>query len=382
MSPGTAQERGNLLRFTRDVLLVIAVVAVNAIALDISFGAHGYGDLGVFRDAGRAVLDGRSPYPPAVAVSFRNQDAFVYPAPAAVLMVPFALLPLPVAATIFLLIAYASLIGAVRLAGVTSWRFTALVLGSVMVLQALTLGTVTPLLTVACAAAWRYRDRRLVTAAAFAAAIVIKLYLAPLLLWLVITGRRASALASGVIVLLTVAIGWALIGFHGLRTYPDVLRMLVQVEGRRGFSTAALAQALGASPGVARAIAVTAAAALLAAAVLVARRARGDARAFVLVLVACLVASPIVWLDYQVLLIVPIALLAPRPSMLWALPLASWFYEHHNGVVPISRIVLAHVVLATLAFAAIAYRTPKAVTLPPGEAGVPDVVPRPRSPLA
>ena len=64
------------------------------------------------------------------------------------------------------------------------------------------------------------------------------------------------------------------------------------------------------------------------------------------------------------------------------MPLASWFYEHHNGMVPVSRIVLAHVVLATLAMAAIAYRTPKAVTVTQGEGVVTDALPRPRSPLA
>lgn len=355
MSPTRPPAWFPLLRFGRDVAIVIAVVAINALALSTSFGAHGYGDLGLFRDAGRAVLDGVSPYPAAVAASFRHQDAFVYPAPAAVAMVPFALLPLPVAGAVFLVLSYAALLVAVRLCGVRSWRFAALALCSVTVLQSLVLGTITPLLALACAAAWHYRDRRVVAAVAIAVAIVLKLYLAPLLVWFVITGRRGTAaLGAGLALALAMA-GWAVIGFRGLRDYPTILRTLVDVEGRRGFSTAALGRALGLGAGPARAIAAAVAVALLLAAIAVVRRPMGDARAFALVLVACLVVSPIVWLDYHVLLIVPVALLAPRASWLWLVLPASWFYEHHNGVVPLWRIVLAQAVLAALAAAALAY---------------------------
>jgi hypothetical protein len=270
-------------------------------------------------------------------------------------MAPFALLPLPVAGALFLALSYAAILVALRLCGMRSWRFAALVVCSVTVLQALVLGTVTPLLALACAAAWRYRDRRGVAAAAIAVAIVLKLYLAPLLVWLVITGRRGTAALAAALALALAVAGWAVIGFRGLHEYPTLLRTLADVEGRRGFSTAALGRALGLGAGPARAVALAVAVALLLAAIAVVRRPMGEARAFALVLVACLAASPIVWLDYQVLLIVPVALLSPRASWLWLLLPASWFYEHHNGAVPVWRIVLAQVVLAALAAAALAY---------------------------
>ena len=55
--------------------------------------------------------------------------------------------------------------------------------------------------------------------------------------------------------------------------------------------------------------------------VVAARRPNGEAVALVLALCAALAFSPIVWLHYFVLLLVPIALASPRFSLLWLLPI-------------------------------------------------------------
>jgi len=47
-----------------------------------------------------------------------------------------------------------------------------------------------------------------------------------------------------------------------------------------------------------------------------------DASALTLVLAAALAASPIVWIHYFLLLLVPIALTRPRLSLLWLVPFA------------------------------------------------------------
>ena len=53
----------------------------------------------------------------------------------------------------------------------------------------------------------------------------------------------------------------------------------------------------------------------------------GDRRAFVLALAAAFVLTPILWLHYLVLLVVPIALARPRLSALWFVPLALTVFE-------------------------------------------------------
>jgi hypothetical protein len=71
-------------------------------------------------------------------------------------------------------------------------------------------------------------------------------------------------------------------------------------------------------------ISLLVAAGLLVAAAAVARRQgrEGDALALTLCVAAALAASPIVWIHYFVLLLVPLALAQPRFSLLWLVPFA------------------------------------------------------------
>jgi hypothetical protein len=57
---------------------------------------------------------------------------------------------------------------------------------------------------------------------------------------------------------------------------------------------------------------------------LAARGSGGDRRVLAVAILASLVASPLVWLHYLLLLYVPIALYRPRLSGLWFLPLVLW----------------------------------------------------------
>ena len=63
--------------------------------------------------------------------------------------------------------------------------------------------------------------------------------------------------------------------------------------------------------------------ALLVGCVLFARR-DDDARSFTCAVAATLALSPIVWLHYLVALLVPMAILRPRFSLLWLLPVLLW----------------------------------------------------------
>jgi hypothetical protein len=83
--------------------------------------------------------------------------------------------------------------------------------------------------------------------------------------------------------------------------------------------------------------------------VLAARGPDGDRRAFAAAVLASLVATPLLWLHYLLLLYVPIALYRPRLSLLWVAPLLLWVTPtaHSNGVA--WRIALALAIVAAVA---------------------------------
>ena len=334
-------------------LALALVLAASGLLLDVvrSYGGHHYGDFGIFYAAGQAVLHGHSPYPAATAHALRHQNQFVYPAFAAVLLAPLSLLPVGVAATLLLGCSLVAVPLALRLCGVRDWRCTAVALISIATVQALVLGTLTPLLALAVAAAWRWRERAAVVGGVLGLAILAKLFLAPLWLWLVVTRRyRAAAIAAAVAI--AVGLGsWAAIGFAGLAGYPRLLSLLAQVEQGRGYSPVALAIRLGLGAGAGRALALAAVCALVVAALLVREADRGDARVFGLLSVACLAISPIVWLNYLMLLLPALGVLRPRLSPLWLILPAAWLFANANTVAPLWKLLLWDADLAVFVFA-------------------------------
>ena len=72
-------------------VLGIAIIG-GAIGNRYAFDFHG-----ALWQAARDVLDGRNPYPPPTAAGVAPGDRFVYPPPVALLLVPFGLLPFPLA---------------------------------------------------------------------------------------------------------------------------------------------------------------------------------------------------------------------------------------------------------------------------------------------
>jgi hypothetical protein len=87
-----------------------------------------------------------------------------------------------------------------------------------------------------------------------------------------------------------------------------------------GYSVATMASALGADTDLATTVTLVLGALLALVVFLVSRRGHDEAAASLAVVVAIL-ASPIVWEYYYVLLFVPLAMLRPRFSVLWLLPL-------------------------------------------------------------
>jgi hypothetical protein len=306
-------------------------VAVPAVALALLFESSldlgprlAFWDFHALWNAGHGVLHGRSPYPPPDAAVLAGQQAFVYPAPAALAAAPLALLPYGVAGPVFMLLSLGALLLALRIAGVRDWRVYGIAVLSEPVLHGLSLGAVSPFLALGLAAAWRWRDRPWIAGAAVAALIVTKVFLWPLLLWLAFTRRTSAALVGLSLTAATTILAWTLLGLAGLRDYPHMVALLARLLEGKSYSVVALGLSLGAGVSAARAMAAAVGIALLA---LIALRGRGkgsDAWTLTVAVGASLALSPIVWLHYFVVLLVPIAIVSPRLGPLWLVPLAFW----------------------------------------------------------
>jgi hypothetical protein len=276
-------------------------------------------DLDVFLRAAGQVLDGASPY------AFQADQTYAYPPLLAFLVSPLHPLSAGAATVLWTIVALAAIAGALWLLGLRDWRCYALAGIFPFTRSAVDLGTVAPFLLLAVAIAWRWRDRFAAPAAAVGAAIALKLFLWPLAVWLALTNRMRPAVAAAVATVLLVLVPWAALGFSGLAAYSGLLRHLSRDEASSSYSVVALSVRAHLPQSVGVVLSVLAAAALLVGGFL-AVRARGlsgrrrDVALLTLALAAALAASPIVWVHYFLLLLVPLVLAQPRLSLLWLVP--------------------------------------------------------------
>jgi len=282
---------------------------------------HTLQDFGIFRAAALAVVHGRSPYVAATPAALAHFDKFVYPPVSAILFAPVAEVPTEVGRVLIFAGGLVAIIAALRLLRVEDWRCYGVALVSAPAINSLALGALTSFLFLGGALAWRYRSHTVVAAVAVAFTAVLKLFLWPLGIWLLATRRwRAAAACVGTATVLLLA-SWAVIGFAGLRSYPTLLHVLERIEAPVSYSVVAL---VGLSGGAETAVTVVLAFVLAAVIVLAARGSDGDRRGFAAAVIAALVATPLLWLHYLLLLYVPIALYRPRLAPLWFLPLLLW----------------------------------------------------------
>ena len=269
-------------------------------------------DLHVLWQAGHDVVTGHSPYP------------FVYPAPAAILMVPFGALPWKVAVVVFSLVVMATAMLTLRVLGVRDWRCYGAALGSLPGVTAVTAGTLSWPLALCAALAWRYRDRRYVAATAIVFAVVTKLFLWPLAIWLIATRRVRTATTTVALGITVVIASWSVIGFDGMLSYPRHLGTIQKFEQEKGYSLFPLMRGIGLSTGSSRIVLLAVTILVIGAIMQVGRGPNGDRRAFMATIGAALMLSPIMWPHYLVLLFVVLALVRPRFCAAWAIPLLYW----------------------------------------------------------
>jgi hypothetical protein len=372
-SAATAVQRRNALVVQVVLVRCLEVVVFVGLALMYLglfsyFSGRGYEafDFKTFWQSGRDVLHGHSPYPDVLPTTAHRQTfrPFVYPAPAAVAMVPIALIPFVVANILWAISGAAAIAGSLWLLGVRDWRCYGAVFAWPAVWSSIDNGTISTFLVLGCAALWRYRDRVFVAGILVAALVILKLYLWPLAVWLLVTRRWRASLVSVILAAAGTVVGWAAIGFDGLSRYPQLLGRLTSLVADDSYSPYALFRSFGAGPRLAELLMVACGGLVLVAAVSLARRPGRDAAGFVLTIAASLALTPIVWPHYFALACVAVALAQPALGLAWIAPMAALVPAWSNG----GPLLIGG---ASIAYAALfAWSARSLVLRPPAPAGV------------
>jgi alpha-1,2-mannosyltransferase len=336
---------GHGLSRAETALLAVFVLCYLAFGVYLSWrrlGSHP-GDFGVYYQAGRALLEGRSPYSVA---------GFLYPPPGAFLFAPFAALPFRTARIVWFVVGQLCMLGAA--AGAWRWLggggIVLLAVGAVwglsgpVVEENLFLGQVQPLLLALIVSALWQLDRRPRTAGMLiGCAAAVKVWPAGLLLPLIARRRRRAAGAALISTAALVAVPLLALAFRPppLRPAPADRLFLAGSPAPLNFSLPAVVLRLtdpprteslpmlptawrqGSNPALLRlppsrrALSVSVAVAVLVlggAAVARTLRAlpagRGDGHVLAATISILLAALPISWFHYQLLQFPGLALLA------------------------------------------------------------------------
>lgn len=329
-------------------------------------------DFRQFWQGGRDVWNGVSPYPSLALLEDAGADLdpvgihpvsrFPYPAGAAVALAPLGALGFDLAAAVWGALLIAATLAAVWILGVRDWRVLAVVVSSPPVITSVRLGTLTPVLLLLLAVAWRWRTSRWVPGGAIALSMALKLFLWPAVVWLAATRRyREAGVAVAGAAALTVG-AWAVIGFDGMADYPELLRRLSDVFADRGFSLIAAGEVFGLPEQAAEALPWTVGLALLAWAVWLARGEDGDRTALSVTVVAAIALSPIVWLHSFALLVAPLAVRWPRFAWPWLLLWVFWLVPGQTSDGALWNVLVVLGATAAVISASLAARTRETAT--------------------
>lgn len=305
----------------RDGSLVVVVLAMLFfLSLDvyvaIANGTVGFDFRGTLWDPANAIREGRSPYPAPVRSEVDVGNPAVYPPVLMILAVPLSLLPWKLGLAVWLLLGAASIVGALCILGVRDLRCYVVALICAPTAVGIAWGNATLLLVPLVALAWHWRDRTYRGGAVLGVAIAAKLFLWPLVFWLLGTRRYLAALAALIVSVASTVLAWAIIGFAGATSYPSLLRTAESVYAAHSFSVATILGGLGVGEHIApRGAAVVGI--VLGACAFLLGRVRVDAASYSIGVLAAILGSPIVWPYYFVLLLAPVAVVRRSFSWLW-----------------------------------------------------------------
>lgn len=324
---------------------VVVVLRTDAFAVDFH---------NAFWPAAHRVVHGLSPYVDPHSPIVAGGAAFVYPAPAALLIAPLGLLPRDIGDVVFTGLSMVAVVLTLRALRVCSWPTYGAAFLWAPVFSGWQTANVTLLLGLGIAAAWRYRARVLVAGALIGLLVSVKLFLWPLGVWLLATRRYRTlgyAVATGLVLNV---IGWSILGWHELSRYEQLTKALTTAEERRSYGVISLALEHGAQRPLAYGLGLALAAV---SAVFSWREGRSgrDAACLSLCIAVSLLATPLVWLHYFALLLIPVALARPPLSPVWGLPLLMWVAPA-TGPATWQLVVTMSVAAAVIGMAVLALR--------------------------
>jgi alpha-1,2-mannosyltransferase len=302
---------------------VAGLAAVIAVLLACFGWRVGAFDFHSIQSAATALIHGGNPYSSITSPTFRAGHAFVYPYVAAWAFVPLAVLPGPLAAAAYLAVSVLAIIAACHLLRRPGFLPAALLLSSSTTVIGLQVGTVNALLLLGVALAWSQRDRWVVAGLVVAATAVIKLFLLPLLAWLILARRWRAAGVAGATLTAALGIGW-LVGPLDAHGYAAMLNALQGNESSVSWSLASFLHSLGATRGVADASAVGSAVVVIVLGAVRAWRTDDERNLFAATIIASLLATPIMWSSYLLVLAAVVLVVATDDRTVALLALSSW----------------------------------------------------------
>jgi hypothetical protein len=343
-------------------------LTVYAVYLCIHLHAYAIDFHQEFWPAAWRVAHGLSPYDRSWQIIDKGLS-FPYPPLTSIAFVPFTLASREFADLLFTAVNIGAVLLTLRVLNIRDWRLYGLVLILSPVIDAWQAANLTLVLGLGVAIAWRKRDSPVVSGLIVAVLISLKPFVWPLLVWFVATRRYAALAYAAVGGLVINLIAWSVIGFDQVGPFVSLTRAVTDFQYRTGYTIIALGLHLGLGHSWAYLLGIAAAAAAILACFYLGRRG-DDRRAVTLGIAACLLATPVLWVHYFALLIVPLALARPRLSGLWFLPLVLW-------VCPVKsapwQIVLALAVNTALIIGLLRPTSPRtgdaALTLDPRDGG-------------
>jgi len=258
------------------------------------------------------VLEGDNPYPPPDSDLSSGANA-IWPIAAVLAVSPLTAVSPSLADWAVAALELACLVGALLLLNVRDWRVYGAALLWPPVINATQTGNATLPLAVLCAIAWRYRSSRFTPGVAIGAGLALKFFTWPLVLWLVAVRRYAAAACAAAIGAASLLL---ILPFDSIRNYVELVQNLARQFDDDSYTLYGLLVELGAPSPVARVAWLATGLAVLGLAM---RR-----KSFALAIGAALLLSPIVWLHFFALLLVPLAIAYPTFRAAWLIPLPMW----------------------------------------------------------
>ena len=333
--------------------VVIEVVAT--IASVGVFGTDQKADLAVLLTAGKDVVHGINPYVATSSPQLLDGHAFVYPWLSAWLFAPLAMLPSPVGAYAFTLLgAAAVLVGARLLHLPHGWAVAALLLCAPFA-RNLELGAVNTCFFLLLAALWHWRERTWVVAASVTLLVGLKLFLAPIVVWVILT--RSWRCTAATLAALSAFLGCSFVaGPLALPGYVAMLHRLSDHMGHRGMSLeSAVAYLTPTAPARPIALVVAGLAIVASVAAFFVGHRRNEAGLLGALVIVSLLGSPMVWRHYFLLLFFVLVLLGPSTRTMIAACAASWAVIGSATLEPVGGLALGARFLCLYASVAILF---------------------------